>query len=231
MRKKKTSWPIIIIFLILLAAYALSVGFQRNARYAKVFHQFGKDCSEQHCSLDERMALAEKAVFHNPEFSDGYTVLGELHREKGEVPAALELHKKALGLDLKNERSLLALGVHYFNENDLAQSLRYLNHFDSFYNRNYGLNYYLGRVHERLGNPILAVNYYKKAHSLDTGNDLRAYARLGALEAQRGDVKEAFKYIQEIRGKGEEDLARALEAFVRSPIHKEGMPIEEQIRR
>jgi tetratricopeptide (TPR) repeat protein len=226
-KRRKATLTALAIFLALLAVYAFSLKFHRNAHYAKVFHQFGKDCLERPCSLKKKTYLAEKAVYHDPEFSGGYSVLGELSMEKGEAAAAVAFHEKALGLDLRNERSLLALGVYYFHQDDLARSLRYLNQFNSFWNQSYGLNYYLGRAHERLGDAAKAVDFYQKAHSLDTANDMRAYARLGAFEARAGDIKAAFAYAKDIRDKGREELAKALESYTQSPT-SEFMPMEEK---
>lgn len=215
----------VVGLIVLVLAYVIQVRLRPNAHYAFVFDNMGENCERSHCPLSHRISLAQRAVYHDPSFSNGFSRLGNLYILKGDILVAMKHHEKAVLLDNQNKGSLLQLGIYHFNNNELDKAWRYFNHSYSIAGFGDELNYYLGRIYEKKGVYQQASWHYTRAYQFNPDN-LLAFARLGAMQSVMGDKKQALDYAHILREKGNEELARSLEEYTQLTSYEEFRPLE-----
>ena len=212
-RRKGISPKILLLLIGALAAYALWIGGRPNEHYAQVFYQQGNDCEA--CPLTQQILLAEKAIYHDPAFSNGYTRLGYLFTKDHRSAEAIAFHQEAILLDHRNRFSLIALGIYHFQRQDLDRALRYLMAAQAVTGYGDSLNYYLGRIFERKGDVQKASWHYLRAYQFNPQN-MNALARMGSIDYRNGDKKSCLKVAQELRAHGQILLSAELEAFTKT---------------
>jgi len=213
----------IVLIAGILSAFAVFIGRLPNQRYAQLFYRLGSNCES--CPLAEQMALAGKATYHDPSFSAGYTRLGFLYKLDNRVEEAASFHRQAIVYDPQNRSSLLELGIHNFQQEDLVHALEDLQRAEAIGGYGDTINYYLGRIHERNRDYARASWYYTRAYQFNPEN-LNALARLSTMDYKSGDKRGCLKVIEDIRQRGKPGLAAELEAFVRANGKAEFMASE-----
>jgi len=208
-----------------IAAYAVWIGCQPNKRYAQVFFHMGDDCERQQCPLREQIKLAEKVIYHDPTFSNGYNRMGYLSRMNDQIDRSVLFHQLALFYDFQNRSSLVELGMDFFQKGDTEMSLKYLQQAIALSDHGFDINYYLGRVYERKKDYAKASQYYRRA-TQNSPENMNAIARLGAMEFKKGYKESCLSLAEQIRQKGEASLASELETYAATGGKTEFMAFE-----
>ncbi len=143
--------------------------------------------------LDEAEQGYRAHVAANPNDVEGLRLLGILCRDRGALTEAATLIERAHELAPEQPNLLLMLGAIHFQNGDLDRSR-------ADYTRALVLDPNLGGAHTTLGHiamakgePELAEQHFRTA--LRVGEDGAAYAGLGTLLLDRGDVENAMKYL------------------------------------
>ncbi len=128
---------------------------------------------------DKAEKVLENVLRYAPGYASVHLGLADLNLRKGNEETAF------------NE--LLTAGVILYKKNRFQESLRAFTRAARINDTVPGVFYYLGRIHEELGNGALAIVNYKKTYSLKPDDNLLLH--IGYLLGTERDYESAFRYF------------------------------------
>jgi len=187
--------------------------FKPNPHYSPTFYQWGREC-EHRCSLEKQKWYYQKAIYHDPVFSNAYYQLATLYEQEGDDNRALELYKRVTELDFQNYKAYFKVAVDYFRggqyddaERYFTQAIRYKHNFLEAY-------YYMGRIYVLKKDYKTAVWHFQHGEYVENVYFLENCLRMGVAYSLWGSEPMASEYVNKLRDLGEHNLADQLEQYV-----------------
>ena len=157
--------------------------------------------------LDAALAEFKKAIHVNPSLAPAHAAIGDIHRKKHELPAAVKAYEIAVQTNPHNFRNHYNCGYLHQTvaqaERALEEVQRHLNRAVELYGRarelrpnDYGTLVNLAVCHFSLGQYPQAEAYCKEAIAVDGSRPL-AYTNLGAVYDAQGQAYEAVNMYRQ----------------------------------
>lgn len=151
-----------LFFLSVLALWVIAYAEHSvpNRAYAEYFLKQANDCREKECPQAKEKTYLRKAIYYAPGVSAAYFPLAMLLEGEGKKTMALQLMERGARLNFEDASIHSYLGQYYYESGHRELAFRHL----SLATKNYLdcelCYFYLGEIHEGLGNNTYALNAY-----------------------------------------------------------------------
>jgi Tfp pilus assembly protein PilF len=124
--------------------------------------------SQMNGDLAEAIQLYRRSIELHPT-AEAHTFLGWTYSFKGDYDAAIVECKTAIGIDPDFGNPYNDIGAYLIKQGKFEEAISWLEIACDAprYDARYYPHYNLGRVHERLGDVLLAIEEYRKAAAID----------------------------------------------------------------
>lgn len=161
---------------------------------------------------DEALSILNELLTKNPDVYQIKILMGDCHREKGEVDKAIELYTEAVQKSQNDEqakeitaKTLAALGDCYLKKGDIEKAQSYFKQSIETYPDNETLAYNVGEIYFSNQKPDEAIHYFQLATQINPKSPL-PYYKLGLVYLHKADFKKAEETLSkflELQPEGE----------------------------
>jgi len=147
-------------------------------------------------NVSQAVYYAEKEIILKPNSKDGWFLLGECNIKLSNKYKAFMCYKKGFQLDPYDIKTRERFVITCLNLGETKEAIRQLEIIISLEPKNVSAYLNLAKLHEELGNNILAEKYYKHLTKIDNRNWDNLY-KLAVCQQKNGETDDALKSYEE----------------------------------